>query len=371
MKSIRCFSPVAASLVFCLGLAALSPAADPDEAPPAVDIKALKKKPKGIKQGPPLYPYFMARAGVIGDVTISFIIDKSGDVRNAYVVESNNPWFERPALDAVIKWKFSPGEVDGRPVYTRVMQRIEFHVEPGGKPLELWKVIKGKDHTSLPPEYQWEKPPVPKMTLFPVYPFEQLKAGVPGKARAAYVVGSKGTVIAAKLVDATSPEFGAALLAMIDGWQFKPATLKDGKPAQARLATEYEFKPTGRADVPVSDEARDILRLLEKKPEAIVSPKELDHPLKPLSQRPPVYPTALLDAGQPGEALIEFYVDKNGDVQLPRIVSSSASEFGYAAVQAVATWRFEAPRKNRKAVITWVRVPVNFDLRGSPPAGPK
>lgn len=358
-------------LMFGFGLLAnvlANPAGDSDEAPPAVDLKSLTKngkKPKGIKQGPPTYPQDMMRAGIVGSVTISFIIDKAGDVRNAYVLESNNPWFERPALDAVTKWKFSPGEMDGRPVHTRVMQRIDFNLEPGGRTLELWKVTKGKDHAAQPPEFQWDQPPEPKMTLFPVYPFDQLKAGTPGKARVAYVVGPTGTVIATKLLEATAPEFGAAVLAMIDGWRFKPATLKNGKPALARLATEYEFRPTGRGDVPVSDEARAILRQVEKKPETIVvTLKELDRPLKPLSQRPPIYPTAMAKADQPGEALVEFYIDKSGDVQLPRIVSGSAPEFGYAAVQAIATWRFEPARKGGKAVVVRTQIPVGFGARG-------
>ncbi len=81
---------------------------------------------------------------------------------------------------------------------------------------------------------------------------------------------------------------------------------------------------------------------------------------KPIRQGPPVYPTALKKAGQPGEAVIEFFVDAKGDVQLPRIVSSTATEFGYAAVQAVATWRFEPPKRNRKRTVVRVRGPVEF-----------
>lgn len=365
----RCFSRF---LTLGLGLLALASVGRPaessrelDEAMEALDLRAMpknSKKPKGIKQGPPIYPYEMSRAGIIGSVIIEFIIDKTGDVRNAHVVQSNNPWFERPALDAVMAWKFAPGEVDGKPVNTRVSQLIEFNLEPvAGRELELWKITKGKDHDKLPPEYQWEQPPMPKTTQFPVYPFEQLKAGTAGKARVAYVVGPKGTVLAAKVTEATAPEFGAAVMAMIDGWQFKPAKLKDGKPGFARLATEYEFKPGGRADVPVSDEARAILKLLEKKPEAIVRFEDLDRAPKPVSQRPPVYPSALKEAGQEGNAVIEFYVDKQGDVQLPRIVSSTAPEFGYAAVQAVATWRFQPATKAGKPVIVRARIPVGFN----------
>ncbi len=368
MKRAR-FASSLSLAAFFLGSALVLPAEQLDN---VVDLRALptnSKRPRGIKQDPPQYPYEMSRAGLAGSVAVSFIIDKTGRVRNAYVIESNNPWFERPALTAIEKWIFSPAEVNGRPVNTAVRQLIEFNIDPGGgRTLELWQVKKGKDHEKLPPEYRWEKPPQPKMTLFPVYPFELLQAGTAGKARVSYVVGPDGRVVDAQVREATAPGFGAAVMAMIDGWEFSPARLKDGTASFANLAIEYEFKPGGRADVPVSDEARAILRLLEKSPGEIATLKDLDQPLKPRSRRPPVYPSTLLKAGQPGEATIEFYVDKNGDVQLPRIIASTAPEFGYAAVQAIATWRFEPPKKGRKPAIVRTQIPIGFSAReGAPP----
>jgi TonB family protein len=318
------------------------------------DLPKNSKKPKPIKFAAPNYPHAMSRAGVTGSVVIEFIIDKTGNVQNAHVVRSNNPWFERPALDAIRQWKYTPAEVDGRPVPSRANQIIEFNL-PG-----LWKVTKSKDHDQQSPEFQWETPPVPKMTMFPVYPFEPLQAGTPGKVRIAYIVGPQGRVVATKLVEATTPEFGAAVIAMIDAWHFDPARRKDGKPGYARLVIEYEFKPNGRGDVPVTDEASQILRTLEKKPGDIVNLKDVDQPLKPLAQRPPAYPSALEEARVSGAATIEFYVDKNGDAQLPRIVSSTAPEFGYAAVQAIATWRFEPAKRDGKPVVVRAQIPLDF-----------
>lgn len=340
---------------------------------PLLDIREIQKSgkpPKPIRQGPPVYPYTMSRAGLIGAVSVDFIIDMEGNVPNAYVVESNNPWFERPAIDAILGWKFHPAEMNGRRVNTRARQLIKFELDPAGRVPELWRVTKGKDHNQLPLEFQWDTPPTPASTMFPVYPFEQLKADTAGKARISYVVGPTGRVVGAKLREASTPEFGLAVLAMIDAWRFTPAKKKDGTPAWANLGGEYDFRPSGRGDVPVSDEAKEILRDLEKKPDRIATLKDLDRPLQPLSRRPPVYPTALEEAGQPGEAMIEFFVDKNGDAQLPRIVSSSAPEFGYAAVQAVATWRFEPPRKGGKSVVVRALIPINFSL-GNRPAGDK
>ena len=107
---------------------------------------------------------------------------------------------------------------------------------------------------------------------------------------------------------------------------------------------------------------KDYARELERKVPRICPMEKLDAVPQALSRRPPVYPSALADVGQPGEAMIEFYIDKNGDAQLPRIVSASAPEFGYAAAQAVATWRFEPPMQDGKAVIARAQIPVNFTV---------
>lgn len=334
----------------------------PDQPREISELNKSSKPPKAIKRAEPEFPYNMARAGLIGTVNIAFIIDKEGNVRNPYVLESNNPWFERPAIDAILGWKFQPAEMNGHAVDTRVAQRIDFDLDSGGKPPNLWRISKGKGHDKLPADLQWETPPQPVSTQFPVYPFEQLKAGTAGKVLASYIVAPDGRVIKAVLIEATAPEFGLAVLAMIDAWRFQPAKHKDGTPCYANLGSEYDFRPTGRGEVPVSDEARQILRDLAKKPESIATLKDLDQPLKALSQRPPVYPTAFEKTGQTGDAQIEFYVDKKGDVQLPRIISSSAAEFGYAAVQAVATWRFAVPQKGGKPVVVRARIPIDFSL---------
>jgi TonB family protein len=323
-------------------------------------------RPKPIKQSEPVFPYSMQQAGLTGSVVVEFIIAETGNVTNAYVVESNNPWFERPAIDAVLGWKFTPAKMDGHPVKVSVKQLIVFEFDWGGKPPQLWKISKGKDHNKLPPELQWDEPPQPINTQFPVYPYEQLKAAVGGQVRVSYLVGPDGRILRALLLNAATPELGHAVLAMIDAWQFRAAKKKDGTPAYANLSSEYMFQPKGRGDVPVSDEARQILRDLEKKPDSIATLAGLDRPLHPLSRRPPVFPTAM-EKAETGEALIEFYVDKKGDAQLPRIVSASAPEFGYAAIQAVATWRFEPPVKNKQRVVVRVQIPIEFKRKSGKP----
>lgn len=325
--------------------------------------------PKPLKMERPVYPLNLQRLGLRGSVTLDFVIDHEGNVRNPVVFQSNNPWFERPAMDAILQWKFTPAVVDGKKVNTRTRQEVIFDLWGRGE--TPWILANKKAKKTLPPEMLWDVAPEPINTAYPVYPFEALQAGVKGKTAIIYLIDTSGEVAEARLLEATTPEMGLAVLAMIDTWRFKPARKKDGTKVATLMGMEHEFLPHSSGDVPVGDDARAILRDLEKRPESIRTPGDLDQPPKPVSRRPPVYPSALLKDGRPGEAMIEFIIDRNGDAQLPRVVSSSAPEFGYAAAQAVATWRFEVPKKDGKPVVVRVRIPVNFTLKERKPAGEK
>ena len=316
--------------------------------------------PRYLKTVPPAYPIYLKRAGLVGFVTIEFIVDVEGRVINPFVIESNNPWFERPAIEAILQWKFHPGLKNGQVVNCRAQQRVQFELDDPST--ELWQTTKAPDHANLPLEIRWDEAPQPIKSTYPVYPAEALQAEKKGRAVVRFLVNPQGRIEAAKVLEASAPEFGGAAMASIDAWRFKPAT-RAGKPCSALIQMVYEFAPTGwKANVPVSPGMWDVVFELRHKEPHIYPLDKLDKVPKALSRRPPVYPGVLREAGQPGEALIEFYIDPKGDAQLPRIVSASAPEFGYAAAQAVATWRFEPPMKEGKPVIARAQIPVNFQL---------
>jgi TonB family protein len=337
------------------GLFAAEPAPIADDPPDVM--------PKSVKREPPVYPYNAAKAGLNGKVMVEFIINTQGEVINPHVVRSNNPWFERPALDAILKWKFQPARMGARAVNTRAAQMLEFQSDALTGGHDLWRVPSRNPDPNPPANLQWTKPPEPINTAFPVYPWADFQARRNGKTDLRFVIGPQGRIVAAKVMSATTTEMGEAVLAMIDMWEFKPAQKADGTPCFAAFSIQHDFRHSGlRGDVPITEGAHRILRLIEKSPDKIVPASQLDERPKPLSARPPVYPTTLLQAGRPGSAQIEFIIDEEGDAQLPRIISSTEPAFGYAAVQAVATWRFASPRKDGKRVATRVQVPVSFEL---------
>lgn len=318
--------------------------------------------PRPVRTEAPAYPFQMRRAGIEGSVLVEYIVGADGTVIDVQVVRSNNPSFDRPALNAVKKWRFQPGRKNGRAVNARVQQVITFNLE-GGR--SAWEVRKGERHDELPEEFRWGQAPRLTFSAFPVYPFEALVAGEGAKVRTKFIVGHDGHVIASEIVDAPRPEFGHAIVAAMETWQFMPARGGDGKLRMAIIHQEHTFDPQGDSGAPISPGTREVLRLLKKYPASIAALNELDALPEPVAKHPPIFPTALRKAGRDGEAVIEFFIDHEGDVHLPRVVSATAPEFGYAAVQAVSAWRFTPPKRKGKTVVTRARLPLGFKLESA------
>lgn len=93
------------------------------------DLANLDQRPEPRFQPRPVYPPSLKRAGVSGDVTVGFIVDASGDTRDAYIVRSTQREFEAAVLDAVARWKFKAGRKGGVAVNTRVEIPIPFSLQ--------------------------------------------------------------------------------------------------------------------------------------------------------------------------------------------------------------------------------------------------
>ncbi len=90
------------------------------------DIASLDQKPAPTFQPKPIYPFELKRAGVTGEVTVGFIVDSSGTVREPYIIRSAVRELDDAAIQGVLKWKFRPGKKSGAAVNTRVTIVIPF-----------------------------------------------------------------------------------------------------------------------------------------------------------------------------------------------------------------------------------------------------
>lgn len=88
------------------------------------------------------------------------------------------------------------------------------------------------------------------------------------------------------------------------------------------------------------------------------------HEARYLRQVPPAYPRRALDLGQQGTVTLHAEVLPSGDPRELKIAKSSGHRLlDMAALAAVRKWKFEPTSVDGAAIVSWVRVPVNFVIR--------
>ncbi|MBS0632427.1 MAG: TonB family protein [Verrucomicrobia bacterium] len=78
---------------------------------------------------PPQYPAEMLQAGIEGEVTVEFVVNREGKVVDAFAVGSTRREFETAVTDAVSQWEYSAAQMNQRPVNTRVRQVVTFRLD--------------------------------------------------------------------------------------------------------------------------------------------------------------------------------------------------------------------------------------------------
>ncbi|MBI5770404.1 MAG: energy transducer TonB [Verrucomicrobia bacterium] len=110
------------ALLFVLAAAAPFAAAGADT--------AIDRPAQAVTTVAPAYPYLLRRAEAAAEVTVSFNVNARGLVTDLKIVDSTNPEFVAPTLDALKQWAFTPALKDGKPVDSRVVQTFMFNVRP-------------------------------------------------------------------------------------------------------------------------------------------------------------------------------------------------------------------------------------------------
>jgi TonB family protein len=116
--------------------AGISDAGSAASSPPKVEAKAPEFHRVGGRRfrlaeqrmlPAPRYPQHLAELGREGWVLLSFVVASDGTTRDAVVLDSSDREFEQPALEAVGKFAYEPGLLDGQPVESVIPRfRIAF-----------------------------------------------------------------------------------------------------------------------------------------------------------------------------------------------------------------------------------------------------
>ncbi|MGZ8937780.1 MAG: energy transducer TonB [Limisphaerales bacterium] len=94
----------------------------------AFDLSDLDKQPSVISSVSPAYPRELLRGKVEGNVVLVFVVDENGRVEDPRVENSTHPDFEKPALEAVRRWRFQPGSKEGAAVKSFMRLPMRFRI---------------------------------------------------------------------------------------------------------------------------------------------------------------------------------------------------------------------------------------------------
>jgi protein TonB len=101
-----------------------------DEGPPVFELAELDSLPRPLVRLRPIYPSRARQQGIEGFVELAFVVAVDGKVDDVSVVRSDpGDIFVAAALAAVRRWRFAPGQKEGKAVATRVRQVIRFRLE--------------------------------------------------------------------------------------------------------------------------------------------------------------------------------------------------------------------------------------------------
>lgn len=98
--------------------------------PQVFDIGQIDQAPVPRSQLRPLYPPRARLHRVEGWVDLEFVVTAEGGVRDVRVTgASPEDTFDRSAVQAASRWRFTPGRHQNQPVPVRVRQRITFELQ--------------------------------------------------------------------------------------------------------------------------------------------------------------------------------------------------------------------------------------------------
>lgn len=325
----------------------------------ALDGGALDGPPQLIKLEAGDYPEHLTGNGIYSGLVISALqIDAEGQVTGVKVIFASHPGFVRPALSRMIASKFAAARRHNQPVAASGQLTSTF-VALGqlgqpllGGPQRIPSKIPG-----LPPDYDYDVPPSLQKFCEPAYPRHLLEKDVKGEAAVRVILDDKGRVVTGEILEATHPDFGATLLAAVETWTFEPA-MRNGVATKTVIETKQKFLPYGfRRSTPETM----ALKELKKGGKKIQLVENLDKPPKAIYWVEPQYPRALLATKAKGAAEIEVIIHETGEVTVPMVISATRPEFGWAALNAVQQWVFEAPQAKGKPVSVRIKIPLTFD----------
>lgn len=92
----------------------------------AYDVSQIDVAPEVIERPSPAFPPALKRSGAAGEVKLQFVVNEEGNVEQISVLSASHEAFAKEAVKAVGRWRFHPGERNGKPVRTLMVLPLAF-----------------------------------------------------------------------------------------------------------------------------------------------------------------------------------------------------------------------------------------------------
>lgn len=285
-------------------------------------------------------------------VLVDMVVDPLGMPRKIEVRPSEYPLLEPEAAAAAQSWLFRPAQLDGKAVGSRMSEAVVFSFAP----LQSSPPAFIQRPRNVSKSEAWDEAPTFSRFTVPIFPTALARTKKEGKATAELRLDGSGTITSLEIIQASREEFAQALRAALWDCTFKPA-LKNGRPIATRCAISARFT-LQPAEMPLDEDHLPALILLPDAQLDTVPASALDKPPRQIVNRAPMWSARPGMGNTDASATLELTIDATGRVRDPEVVDATPTEFGYAAVQAAASWYFETPKSQGAAVATRMRVSV-------------
>ena len=262
-------------------------------------------------------------------VSLQYVVEADGTTGRFVPLAAPDEFLLRATLDLVSARRYAPATIRGVPVAVAFDQDVSLV----GRNEKIPALDEVAD------------------VLDPIYPYERLVAGEEGQARVRFTLAPDGTVASVTVLEASHPDFGCALVAAVENWRFSPAAAAHLGEREYEQVFSPERAPHG---------ARRLAEFLRAKGLISKTAAGLDARPQVLARPALTYPHALLTEGVDGTATIELVVDRAGLAQLPRVVSASRPEFGWAGATLASVLRFKPLTRGFQPTELLITLPLKF-----------
>ena len=362
-------------------------------------------QPSVVRQVQPEYSTAALKARVAGDVHVAAIVRPDGTVDTAAVIKSPDPalGLDERALDAVRKWTFEPGTVDGKPAPFMVTLVLEFRIRektetfPAAGHVDV-RVVGLAPRGAAPsaaavPLIAPQDPvrayragagvtlPVPVLTVSPRYPTQAMRAHSTGSVLLDVAVRADGTVGETRVLESLGALLDGAAVEAAKQWRFMPGVV-DAKPVPVWVTIEMEFLIYEQGEVSVKPGriVPDIvLPHLQPAPAGAQSRTSREQFARgaysdatpglttptAVETRPARYTFEAMRAKQVGVVELDVVVEPDGRVGRVRVAKGLSPSHGLddQALNAVREWRFTPGTLDGKPVRVVTTVLVEFRLQ--------